>query len=194
MCLPPHGRLLQEGHFWCSSVPAFSIAHPAPQLPDSPGPPASLQFEPCELFQATGSSFIFSQRISEAGALTLYQKEKRFEVAQFCTKWNALFLPYCAWDARKGCLQRRSKNKGSVLCSTGTHCRGDSDWHWLFQLFQKWAHWSKLEVQRLKDSHPFLQDESDQQITRIWQNGVQALNYLKSSFQWKISCLNNPNK
>lgn len=65
---------------------------PSTSAPRLSRTPASLQFEPCELFQATGSSFIFSQRISEAGALTLYQKEKRFEVAQFCTKWNMPFL------------------------------------------------------------------------------------------------------
>lgn len=188
---PSRWQTAAERHFWRSSVPAFSIAHPAPQLPDTAGPASPYQSALWSI-PSHRQQFHFSQRISEAGALTLYQNEKRFEVAKFSTKRNALSLPYCTWDARKGSLQRRSKKKGSVLCSTATHCR-DSDWHWVFQQFQKWGHWSELEVQRLKD-HPFLQDESDQQITRIWRSEVQALNCLKSSFQWKIQWLNNPNK
>lgn len=89
----------------------------------------------CDLLQATDSSLIF-KRISEAGGLTLYQNEKRVGVEKVFSKRNALSLPYCTWDARKGSLQR-GKKKGSILCSTDACSRWDSDWHWPFQLFQK---------------------------------------------------------
>lgn len=193
MCLPPHGRLLQEGHSGAlqglpSPLPTQHLSSPTLQDPRLPTiwalwaiPSHRQQFH---FFTENFRSWSFNS-VSEG---------KKIRSSPILHKMEyALSLPYSTWDARKGSLQRRSKNKGSVLCSTATHCRGDSDWHWLFQLFQKWARWSELEVQRLKD-HPFLQDESDQQITRIWQSGVQALNFLKSSFQWKILCLNNPNK
>lgn len=66
---------------------AFSTAHPASRSHISLSSSLVMYSKP-------QTAERISQRISEAGALTLYQNEKRFEVAKFFTKQNGLSLPY----------------------------------------------------------------------------------------------------
>lgn len=131
---PLHSRLLQRGRSGAlQSLPSPLLCQLL-SFPTLQGTHLQNK-QSCDLLQATDSSLIFNREFQKL-RFNPVPERKRVEVEKIFTKWNALSLPYCTWDARKSSLQR-GKRKGSILCSTDACSRGDSDWHWPFQLFQK---------------------------------------------------------